>query len=103
MQHCSNCHISSNIYIILCTTTNLYHFKYDVDIYFRVYYRGPGLTATQSIDIQGEANRQIKVTGLRPSSTYQFVVAVINDVGMGKFSSFFKIETHQLRKSLKQN
>ncbi|VDI41029.1 Hypothetical predicted protein [Mytilus galloprovincialis] len=55
---------------------------------YRVYYRGPGLAGTKSATILGEANCQFTVNGLRPNSTYQFVLHAVNDVGPGRYSGF---------------
>ncbi|VDI23774.1 Hypothetical predicted protein [Mytilus galloprovincialis] len=60
---------------------------------YKIYYRGPGLTGTNSANILGEANRQYTITGLKPNSTYQFIVQVINDVGPGPYSAFIPIHT----------
>lgn len=69
-------------------------------VYFRVYYRGPGFSGTKSANVIGEANRQFTLSGLRPNSTYQFILQAINDVGPGKYSSLIPISTLPLRKCL---
>lgn len=63
----------------------------------RVYYRGPGLTGTKMANVVGESNRQFTVSGLRPNSTYQFILSAINDVGPGNYSGFIPIKTLPLR------
>ncbi|XP_076101231.1 uncharacterized protein LOC143071030 [Mytilus galloprovincialis] len=60
---------------------------------YKVYYRGPGLIGTQFATVPGEANREYTVTGLRPNSTYQFILQVVNDVGPGPYSGFIPIST----------
>ncbi|CAC5408804.1 unnamed protein product [Mytilus coruscus] len=64
---------------------------------YQVYYRGPGLSGTKSVNVLGEANTQYTLTGLRPNSTYQFILRVINDVGGGPFSSFVPFSTLPLQ------
>lgn len=69
-------------------------------VYFRVYYRGPGLAGTKSASVVGEANRQFTVNGLLSNATYQFIVQVVNDMGPGKYSGLIPIKTLPLRKCL---
>ncbi|XP_071170986.1 netrin receptor unc-40-like [Mytilus edulis] len=95
----SNIHASSKGITSLTISwdaLNIFYKNGDVKGY-KVYYRGPGFAGTKSANVIGEANRQFTISGLRPNSTYQFILQAINDVGGGKYSGLIPISTLPLR------
>ena len=61
---------------------------------YRLHYSNNG-SDSYTVNITGEQNKQFKLTGLTPSTSYSVQVAAVNDKGAGPYSTPLTGETLQ--------